>query len=123
MRKLVRQAAPRFTAKLQPAPCLCRDPELARQTLRIPRRPEWTEDMTAAELNQLENEAFLKWRAQIAMCVCAAWLSPWLPGAMHCPTARQLQGGAAVGSAWPEPRRSDAVREERGGVEAAVARH
>ncbi|CAE7892290.1 LSG1, partial [Symbiodinium sp. KB8] len=43
------------------------DPELARQTLRIPRRPEWTEDMTAAELNQLENEAFLKWRAQIAM--------------------------------------------------------
>lgn len=70
MRKLVRQAAPRFTTKLQPAPCLCRDPELARQTLRIPRRPEWTEDMTAAELNQLENEAFLKWRAQIAMCVC-----------------------------------------------------
>lgn len=34
--------------------------------LRIPRRPEWDEKMTAAELDEREKESFLEWRRQLA---------------------------------------------------------
>lgn len=34
--------------------------------LRIPRRPEWDENMTAEELDQIEKESFLQWRRQLA---------------------------------------------------------
>ncbi|XP_020605487.1 large subunit GTPase 1 homolog [Orbicella faveolata] len=34
--------------------------------LRIPRRPEWDENMTAEELDQTEKESFLQWRRQLA---------------------------------------------------------
>lgn len=34
--------------------------------IRIPRRPKWTEGMTAAELDKLERKAFLDWRRELA---------------------------------------------------------
>ncbi|XP_022794124.1 large subunit GTPase 1 homolog isoform X2 [Stylophora pistillata] len=34
--------------------------------LRIPRRPNWNEHMTAEELDQLEKESFLEWRRHLA---------------------------------------------------------
>ena len=34
--------------------------------LKIPRRPAWTKEMTAQEINQQENMAFLEWRRDIA---------------------------------------------------------
>ena len=37
-----------------------------RRPLKIPRRPEWSEDMTAMQVQQAENEAFLSWRRAIA---------------------------------------------------------
>ncbi|KAL9970098.1 hypothetical protein ACROYT_G022421 [Oculina patagonica] len=36
------------------------------QFLRIPRRPEWHDNMTAEELDQMEKETFLQWRRQLA---------------------------------------------------------
>jgi len=32
----------------------------------VPRRPKWTKDMTAEELDELEREAFLQWRRSMA---------------------------------------------------------
>ena len=34
--------------------------------LKIPRRPEWSKDMTAEEIERQENLAFLEWRRDIA---------------------------------------------------------
>ena len=34
--------------------------------IRIPRRPKWTEGMSAAELDKLERKAFLDWRRELA---------------------------------------------------------
>jgi len=34
--------------------------------LKIPRRPEWTKEMSATEINTNENMAFLNWRRDIA---------------------------------------------------------
>lgn len=42
-------------------------PEMSFMELKVPRRPRWTEQMTAAELNRLEKEAFLDWRREIAL--------------------------------------------------------
>ncbi|EGR27607.1 ribosome biogenesis gtpase, putative [Ichthyophthirius multifiliis] len=36
------------------------------KNLRIPRRPQWTNDMTKEELHQKENNAFIEWRKQLA---------------------------------------------------------
>lgn len=36
------------------------------EELSVPRRPEWNEDTTPEELDQLENESFLEWRRAIA---------------------------------------------------------
>lgn len=35
--------------------------------LTVPRRPHWTEDMTAHQLDRLEKDAFLEWRRELAM--------------------------------------------------------
>eukprot|EP00043_Microstomoeca_roanoka_P001221 m.31605 g.31605 ORF g.31605 m.31605 type:complete len:664 (+) comp10699_c0_seq1:118-2109(+) len=37
-----------------------------RKRLRIPRRPDWTRDMTKEELDMLERESFLEWRRGLA---------------------------------------------------------
>jgi large subunit GTPase 1 len=34
--------------------------------LRIPRRPEWTTEMSAEELDQIEKDRFIEWRRDIA---------------------------------------------------------
>jgi large subunit GTPase 1 len=34
--------------------------------LKIPRRPQWTTEMTAEELDTLEKQAFVGWRTEIA---------------------------------------------------------
>jgi large subunit GTPase 1 len=34
--------------------------------LKIPRRPEWSKDMSAIEIREQENQAFLEWRGEIA---------------------------------------------------------
>jgi len=36
------------------------------KTLKIPRRPEWNKDMSANQIHQNENMAFLEWRRDIA---------------------------------------------------------
>ncbi|EDQ84408.1 uncharacterized protein MONBRDRAFT_34721 [Monosiga brevicollis MX1] len=38
-----------------------------RKYLRIPRRPAWTRDMSAEELQQIERESFLNWRRELAV--------------------------------------------------------
>ncbi|KAH8273434.1 hypothetical protein KR018_000601 [Drosophila ironensis] len=38
-----------------------------RDHLKIPRRPKWDSETTAAELDQAENEAFLNWRRDLAV--------------------------------------------------------
>ncbi|CAL8079440.1 unnamed protein product [Calicophoron daubneyi] len=40
--------------------------ETYKSLLRIPRRPKWTQKMSADELNSLEKEEFLKWRRSLA---------------------------------------------------------
>lgn len=35
--------------------------------LKIPRKPAWTKDMTAADIDRREREAFLQWRREIAV--------------------------------------------------------
>ena len=35
------------------------------ESLRIPRRPEWNENMTRSELDVAERESFLEWRRKI----------------------------------------------------------
>lgn len=47
--------------------------ELNKDLLRVPRRPKWTRDMRAEELEHLEREAFLEWRRNFAQYV------PWHP--------------------------------------------
>ena len=41
--------------------------QLDKNSLRVPRRPSWNVEMTRGELLTAENEAFLKWRRDIAM--------------------------------------------------------
>lgn len=38
-----------------------------RDQLKIPRRPKWTKEMSAEDLERAENEAFLNWRRDLAM--------------------------------------------------------
>lgn len=40
--------------------------EKLKDRLRIPRRPTWTTDMSANELQSLENQKFLEWRRELA---------------------------------------------------------
>lgn len=40
--------------------------ELYKDSIQIPRRPKWNENMTAQELETLEREAFLEWRRSLA---------------------------------------------------------
>lgn len=40
--------------------------ERYKDSIRIPRRPEWNENMTAEELEGLERESFLEWRRSLA---------------------------------------------------------
>lgn len=42
--------------------------ERNRYRLRIPRRPAWSRDMTAEQVDQQEREAFLAWRRDLARC-------------------------------------------------------
>jgi large subunit GTPase 1 len=37
-------------------------PKTQLQILKVPRRPEWTKEMTAEEITRNENDAFLEWR-------------------------------------------------------------
>lgn len=37
-----------------------------KKALRVPRRPPWTKDMTAKEVDKQEKEAFLEWRRSLA---------------------------------------------------------
>lgn len=43
------------------------DTEFSYDELSVPRRPAWTKDTTAAELDQLEKDTFLEWRRNIAI--------------------------------------------------------
>lgn len=40
--------------------------ERVKDRLRIPRRPEWSKDMSASELQAIENRSFLEWRRELA---------------------------------------------------------
>lgn len=35
--------------------------------LKIPRKPAWTKEMTAVDIDRREREAFLQWRREIAV--------------------------------------------------------
>lgn len=39
-----------------------------RKRLRVPRRPPWTKDMSAVQLDRQEKDAFLEWRRGLAEC-------------------------------------------------------
>lgn len=45
-----------------------------KQRLRVPRRPPWTKDMTTAQLDRQEKDAFLEWRRGLAEYVIYAFL-------------------------------------------------
>lgn len=47
--------------------------EQHKQALRIPRRPEWTRDMTREQVLAQEQAMFLAWRKQLAKCVLRAF--------------------------------------------------
>lgn len=59
--------------------------------LRIPRRPRWEATMSAAELHKAENDAFLKWRRDVA--VQEAEIQGAAGG-----TALAFSGGTSIGS-------------------------
>eukprot|EP00941_MAST-03F_sp_MAST-3F-sp1_P001769 g1769.t1 len=41
---------------------------LKKTSLKIPRRPAWTAETTAEELDELERSSFLQWRREVAAC-------------------------------------------------------
>ncbi|OBZ79926.1 Large subunit GTPase 1 [Grifola frondosa] len=57
--------AERRNVKIISAPTLRKHQE-NKQRLRVPRRPSWTKDMTTAELDRQEKDAFLDWRRGLA---------------------------------------------------------
>jgi hypothetical protein len=38
--------------------------------MNIPRRPAWTHDTTASQIQEQERAAFLHWRRRLARCAC-----------------------------------------------------
>ena len=89
------------------------------EQLRIPRRPAWKMGMDKAELHRLENEAFLKWRRNIAKCVwcteAAAELAVRVgPDTRHTHAQTQREGPL---------HNCNAIREEPARLAPAVARH
>lgn len=42
-------------------------PEMTFAEMKVPRRPQWNNSMTAEDLNRLEKEKFMEWRRDIAM--------------------------------------------------------
>lgn len=56
-------AHPSMTAELDPTEYMT---EAERKAVVVPRRPKWTTEMTAEELNTAEKDAFLTWRRGMA---------------------------------------------------------
>jgi hypothetical protein len=42
--------------------------EKHKDVLKLPRRPEWTREMTSDQVRAQEEASFLVWRRQLAMC-------------------------------------------------------